>query len=171
MAFLIPVVLIAVPLIEIALFIQVGRLIDLWPTLALVVLTAIVGGFLLRIQGLSTLARAQATLRAGEVPVRALFDGFCIVIGGALLLTPGFLTDAVGFALLLPPVRSALRALLARRVEVRTTLHAEGRDGPPDGRPGPVIETDYEEIDEREPPRDRGSDDDRAPPSSKWGRR
>lgn len=181
MAFLIPLALIAVPLIEIALFIQVGRLIDLWPTLALVVLTALVGGFLLRVQGVGTLARAQAAMRAGDVPVRELFDGLCIVIGGILLLTPGFLTDTIGIALLLPPVRTALRLFLARRVEVRTA--DPGRPGPGGeggGRRGPVIDADYREIDDKTDGTDRTDDtderggrrDDPPPPSSsRWGRR
>lgn len=176
MAFLVPLALIAIPLIEIALFIQVGRLIDLWPTLGLVVLTAIVGGYLIRTQGLGTLARAQATLRAGEPPVREMFDGLCIVVGGILLLTPGFLTDAVGIMLLLPPTRALLRARVVRHIHVHATTAGGGPSGTQrDGRrTGPVIDADYREVDESgEEPDDR--DDRRGDPpppsSSRWGRR
>ena len=91
--------LIGVPLIEIGLFIEIGGFIGLWPTLALVILTAVVGSWQLRLQGLATLARARQQLDRGQLPARELFDGFCLVIAGALLLTPGFMTDAVGLAL------------------------------------------------------------------------
>ena len=182
MPFLLLLLLIGVPLIEIALFIQVGDAIGLWPTLGVVVLTAIVGSILLRAQGLGTFARARASMDRGELPIRELFDAFCIVIGGALLLTPGFFTDSVGFALLLPPIRAVLRGwaalVVARRANVRMHRTKPGADddpGKPGGgptagrhrsgegssRPGPVIEGEFEEVDEDEvgPRRD-----------SRWGR-
>ena len=90
------------PLIEIAVFIEVGSLIGLWPTLGVVVLTAVLGAALWRAQGLSTWARAQETLRAGELPVREVTDGAFLLVAGALLLTPGLVTDAIGFLLLVP---------------------------------------------------------------------
>jgi UPF0716 protein FxsA len=99
---------ILIPIIEIALFIQVGGMIGLWPTLAIVVLTAIIGTTMLRNQGLSTMARLQSSLSTGENPVDPMVHGALILVSGVLLLTPGFFTDGVGFALLLPPIRSAL---------------------------------------------------------------
>jgi UPF0716 protein FxsA len=99
---------ILIPIIEIGLFIQVGGLIGLWPTLATVVLTAIIGTSMLRKQGISTLTRLQANLNTGQNPVDPIAHGALILVSGVLLLTPGFFTDAVGFSLLIPPIRSAL---------------------------------------------------------------
>jgi len=96
---------IGVPLLEIAVFIQVGGWLGLWPTLALVVLSAMIGAWELRAQGLATLARARAVIDAGEVPTREIFDGACLLIAGVLLLTPGFVTDALGLLLFVPLTR------------------------------------------------------------------
>lgn len=140
---------IGVPLLEIAVFIQVGGLIGLWPTLAIVVLTAILGTWQLRVQGLATLARARAEIDRGGLPARELFTGACLLVAGVLLLTPGFVTDALGFLLFLPPFREMLRALLTRwvetHVETRTTAHRRDA-GQPAG--APVIDAEYREIDE-----------------------
>lgn len=125
----------AIPLIEIALFIQIGGAIGLWPTLAIVVLTAIIGTWAVRSQGLGALARLQAALERGGDPATPLIEGVLILIAGVLLLTPGFFTDALGFALLLPPVRRALIAAGAARAmrsgsftvfTARTTRHRDG---------------------------------------------
>ncbi|MCP1336490.1 FxsA family protein [Futiania mangrovi] len=141
---------IAVPLIEIALFIQVGGLIGLWPTLAIIVLTAVIGVALLRQQGLSTLTRAQARMDRGEMPVREMLEGILLAIAGALLLTPGFFTDAIGFALLVPAVRQAIGNRIARHVVV------SGPQPAPPHRPktgsGGTIEGDYEVVGEGTPP-------------------
>lgn len=127
---------IAVPLVEIAVFIQVGGLIGLWPTVALVLLTAVVGTSLLRAQGLATLGRAQASLARGEMPLREVFDGACLLVAGVLLLTPGFVTDAVGLLLFLPPVRHGLlgwlgNAVKAGRIHVETFNAGWGPPPPP----------------------------------------
>ena len=87
------------PIVEIAVFIQIGGEIGLWPTLAIVVITAMAGTALLRAQGLATFAGAQESLARGEFPVRQVFDGACLLVAGALLLTPGFVTDGIGLAL------------------------------------------------------------------------
>ena len=94
---------ILVPLIEIAVFIKVGGWIGLWPTLALIVLTAVLGTWQLRAQGIATLARARSQMERGVMPARELFDGLCLLVAGALLLTPGFVTDAMGGLLFVPP--------------------------------------------------------------------
>ena len=101
-------IFVLVPIIEIALFIQVGGAIGLWPTLAVVVATALAGTILVRTQGIATLAELQSSLRDGGNPTRAIAHGALILAAGLLLLTPGFFTDATGFALLVPPIRSAL---------------------------------------------------------------
>ena len=109
MAFLILLALILVPLIEIGVFIEVGGAIGLWPTLALIVVTALLGTWQLQAQGLTTLNRAREQMDRGAMPARELFDGACLLIAGALLLVPGFVTDVLGALLFVPPVRDALR--------------------------------------------------------------
>lgn len=105
-----------VPLIEIALFIQVGGIIGLWPTLAIVVLTAILGTWLVRTQGLIAISQLRDSFSKLDDPTKPLAHGAMILIAGALLLTPGFFTDAVGFALLMPSVRHFVFNFLCKRV-------------------------------------------------------
>jgi len=136
----------AVPIIEIALFIQVGGWLGLWPTLGIVVLTAIAGTALMRAQGLATLAEFQRRMRAGENPTGLLAHGAMILFAGALLLTPGFFTDAVGFSLLLPPVRSAIIAYMARHAVVQTSVFTS-RTTASGTRDDTVIDAEYERID------------------------
>ncbi|MBO6624228.1 MAG: FxsA family protein, partial [Roseicyclus sp.] len=104
-----------VPLIEIALFIQVGGLIGLWPTLGIVVLTAILGTWLVRSQGRQALENLRRSFGALNDPTEPLAHGAMILFSGALLLTPGFFTDAVGFALLVPGVRNVVFRELRKR--------------------------------------------------------
>lgn len=163
---------IGVPLIEIALFIQVGGWIGLWPTLGLIVLTAVIGVTLLRWQGVSVLMRAQRELAEGTLPVMQVFEGLCLVIAGGLLLTPGFFTDAVGALLLVPAVRKLLYALVRQRIEA----HVVDVTGPAPGPRGraPTIETEYEVIVDEDRARNRdenGEEQDMPRPRGHWGRR
>ena len=105
-----------VPLVEIYILIQVGQVIGALWTVLLVVLTAVIGVQLLRSQGLSTLARAQQKMNAGEMPAHELLEGLALLVAGAFLLTPGFFTDAFGFALLLPVTRSILISGMVSRM-------------------------------------------------------
>ena len=93
------VLFIAMPIIEIAVLIKVGGAIGLLPTLAIIIVTALVGTFLLRQQGLSTLNRARNRLASGQLPAEQMMEGMLLVVGGVLLLTPGFVTDAFGLFL------------------------------------------------------------------------
>ena len=143
----------SVPLIEIALFIQIGGLIGLWPTLLVVVVTAIVGTWLVRTQGLQTLGRLQRSFEELRDPAEPLAHGAMILFSGALLLTPGFFTDAVGFLLLVPAFRQAAFLYLRSRVRVRSFRMGPQpgqRPGPdprdPDPK-GPVIDGEFEEVD------------------------
>jgi UPF0716 protein FxsA len=111
-----------VPIIEIYLLIQVGQVIGAGWTILLVVLTAVIGVWLLRIQGLSTLTRAQRRLQENELPAREILEGMALVVAGAFLLTPGFFTDTIGFLLLFPPTRVWLVSLAASRMIVTTTM-------------------------------------------------
>jgi UPF0716 protein FxsA len=108
--------LLLTPVIEIAVFIQVGGLIGLWPTLVTVVVTAVFGAYLLRQQGLATLQSAQATMAEGQMPMAQVFDGLCLLVAGIVLLTPGFVTDAIGFALFIKPLRKLLADFMVRRL-------------------------------------------------------
>jgi UPF0716 protein FxsA len=98
-------VFIGVPLLEMAILIEIGGVIGALPTIALVVLTATIGIWLLRIEGIATLSKLQDRMNRGEVPGTELLEGVMLLIGGALLLTPGFVTDTIGFACLIPTFR------------------------------------------------------------------
>ena len=114
-----------VPLIEIALFIQVGGAIGLFPTLAIVVLTAIAGTALVRSQGAHALAQLRGSFEGLTDPTEPLAHGAMILFSGALLLTPGFFTDAVGFALLVPGVRRWVLSEVKKRVEMKTVVSGQ----------------------------------------------
>ncbi len=149
----------AVPLIEIAFFIQVGGAIGLWPTLGIVILTALLGTVLVRTQGAAAMSELRRSFNALEDPSEPLAHGAMILVSGALLLTPGFFTDAVGFALLVPSVRRGVFDYLRKRVHV-ARFEMGGRPS----RPHPaedVIETDYQDLDDPE---------DRTRPPSGWTR-
>lgn len=94
-----------VPAIEVILFIRVGGIIGVFPTLLLIVTTAVIGAALLRVQGLATMVRVRESLRRGEIPAVELIEGVMLLISGAFLLTPGFFTDTAGFLILLPAIR------------------------------------------------------------------
>jgi UPF0716 protein FxsA len=163
---------IIIPLLEIAMFIQVGGLIGLWPTLALVLITAFAGTALLRAQGFAVLQRARASLARNEMPVTEVFDGFCLVVAGVLLLTPGFVTDTLGLLLFVPPVRAALRRLIFQRMsrQAEMRIFVDGVEVPggkrrPPPPPG-VIEGDFREVDAESPAID--TDADGPPADSRW---
>lgn len=129
---LLPVLLltfIAVPLIELYVILQVGDAIGAVPTIALLAADSALGAVLLRGQGRSVWRQFNAVMRSGRVPHRELLDGVAVIFGGALLLTPGFITDAVGLLLLLPPSRSLIRGLVARRIgrRIAAGFPVEGR--------------------------------------------
>jgi UPF0716 protein FxsA len=113
-----------VPLIEIAFFVVIGNAIGLWPTLAGVLLTAIIGSVVLRWQGLQLFSEIRTSMGQGRMPARALADAMMIGIAGVLLLTPGYFTDLMGILLLIPPVRNVIYRFLASRVQVVTTTGA-----------------------------------------------
>ena len=125
-----------IPIIEIALFIEIGGAIGLFATLFLVFATAVAGVVLLRVQGLITLIRVQETLNRGEIPAIELVEGLMLLISGAFLLTPGFFTDTVGFAVLVPAVRRSIAIWLLQNVDI-----VNFRGGGP-GPGGPDVHTD-----------------------------
>lgn len=108
-----------VPLLEVYLLIEVGQAIGAPATIAAVVGTALLGAALARYQGMVTVTRLYTQLHRAEIPTQTLFEGACLLVAGALLLTPGFFTDAVGFALLTPPLRRWAYRHLRNRLWVR----------------------------------------------------
>ncbi len=149
-------ILVGVPILEIALFIQVGGVIGLWPTLAIVVLTAFAGTVLMRVQGLQALAQLRGSLEHGANPVGPIAHGAMILVAGILLLTPGFFTDAVGLSLLVPPVRKSIirwgaNTIRLQTVHVRTDPAPRGpaRDTTTrDTTARDAIDADYQVMDE-----------------------
>jgi len=123
----------AVPIAELFLLLWIGERIGLLATLALVFGTGILGAALARTQGLKTFLEVQREFAAGRLPASALIDGLLILVAGAVLLTPGLLTDLCGFFLLVPPGRRLVRGVLRRWFEKKV------RGGPPGGGEGPVI--------------------------------
>lgn len=135
---------ILIPLAEVYAFITVGEEIGVLKTLLLCVLTAAIGGFLVRQQGIETLMKAQHSIRTGTLPLDALFDGICLVIAGALLLTPGFVTDMIGFSLLIPAARRGLRQILTKYGKFEIYTNTEFNQKRPNN--DDIIEGNYEEI-------------------------
>lgn len=158
----------AVPLMEIALFITIGGWLTLWPTLGLVLLTGIIGTALVRWQGLKVLAELRGDMGQMRNPLSPLVHGALVLVAGILLLTPGFFTDTIGFLLLVPALRTWIIAQIGARVQVQSfgaqagfgAPHgfddANGFDGT-DARRNPpnpgVIDGDFIEIDDNNPPR------------------
>ena len=124
-------IFIVVPVLEMWLLIKVGGVIGALPTIAIVLLTAMVGVALLRVQGFRTLFKAQEKMSRGELPAQEMAEGICLAIGGALLLTPGFVTDAIGFCCLIPGVRQLIVGLGMRSftANVRTQAGFTGHHG------------------------------------------
>jgi UPF0716 protein FxsA len=108
MSFVLFLLFVAMPFVELALLIYLGQQLGFWPTIAIVIVTALVGAFVLQRQGLQTMRRISQAMASGEPPIEPVVDGFFLAIAGAFLLTPGVVTDAVGLALLVPPVRRAV---------------------------------------------------------------
>jgi UPF0716 protein FxsA len=113
---------IIVPIAELYVIIQVGQTIGVLETIGLLILVSVLGAWLAKREGLGVLRRVRQQLDAGRVPAVEVIDGFLVLLAGALLLTPGFLTDIVAIFLLIPPVRAAARALVRRRLLGKVTL-------------------------------------------------
>jgi UPF0716 protein FxsA len=135
---------IVVPIAELAVIIQVGQQIGVWWTIALLIADSLLGSILMRSQGRAAWRRFNEALAAGRVPAREVLDGALVIFGGALLLTPGFITDVFGLLLLLPPTRAVLRGILARRLAHRMVVSVTGAARPPGPRPGGGARQDYD---------------------------
>jgi UPF0716 protein FxsA len=126
MALLLVVVFIIVPIAELYVLIQIGQAIGVWATIALLFADSILGAALMRQQGRAAWMRLHRALAEGRVPSREVIDGVLVIFGGALLLTPGFISDFLGLLLLLPPTRAIVRGVLVRRFGARLVANATG---------------------------------------------
>lgn len=134
-----------VPMVEIYFLIKVGNVIGAIPTIGLVVFTALLGALLLRFQGWLTLQRTRLTMAKGQLPAMEMLEGVMLLFAGALLLTPGFVTDAVGFVLLVPALRRALIHWFIKR----SGFNIQGFGKPPQDRSGShTIEGEYRRDDD-----------------------
>lgn len=160
-----------VPLAELFLLIQLGRWLGILPTIALVLSTAVIGVSLLKRQGLSVLAEAQASLDRGEMPIQPVADGACLLVAGAFLLTPGLITDTAGFLLLVPAIRRRIAGAVMKKAMASGHVVVSGRHprdtgaAPGSRDDGDVIEAEYHEV-------DAGSEaGNGTKPGSPWNRR
>ncbi len=144
MAIVVLLLIIAAPIVEVAVLIDVGGRVGLWPTIGLIILTAFAGTALLRHQGLSVLKRAQASLQQNLFPADEVFDGICVLAAGAMLLIPGFVTDAVGLILFLPPFRALLKRIIGSRIVLHSNV-TQTKSGSMDEKEV-IIDGEYHEI-------------------------
>lgn len=128
-ALLLIVAFIVVPLAELALIIEVGQALGLLPTIAILLADSVLGGILMRAQGRAAWRRLREAMQTGRVPHREALDGALVIFGGALLLTPGFITDVVGLLLLIPATRAVARRLAARIIARRVVIGVAGAAG------------------------------------------
>ncbi len=151
-----PFMLLLVPIVEIGVFIAIGDRIGIFYTLLMILITAILGSILLRLEGFRVLNQIRTEMAAGKIPAKELTSGVMILIAGVLLLTPGFVTDTIGFLLFLPPVRAAIRMFIVSRVKLQPMGGSSGfgagfeefnasfsnRDNRP--QDGPIVDLDEE---------------------------
>lgn len=181
--FILLLIFIVIPLAEIAVFIHVGGIIGLWATIGLVVVTAIIGTSLLRWQGYGVLARTQNSLNNGELPVESVVDGVFLLVAGALLLTPGLITDTFGFLLFVPQFRRLLARTIFNRMiakgKVRMSVYSDGNNFEADPfsqqkqhsrKDDPnIIDAEYTDVEESKSPEKDEKDTPGQPnPSSPW---
>ncbi|WP_350335748.1 FxsA family protein [Coralliovum pocilloporae] len=160
---IIPLLLLGIPILEIAVFILLGDAIGLWATLLMIFVTAVIGSILLRMQGFGLMRTIQQETEAGRIPGEALGHGAMIMVAGVLLLTPGFVTDGLGFLLFIPQFRRALWAVIRSKITVASVhaSHSYGGARHSHRNNGPVVDLDEEDWDVAEEP---GKSD----PSSPW---
>ena len=150
MALLLVLIFIVLPIAEIYVIIKVGEAIGVLPTIALLIVDGFLGAALLRSQGRLAWARFNEALARGRIPAREVFDGAMVIVGGAFLMAPGFITDVIGLLLLIPPSRAIFRGLVARMARrravfrLRTVRWGPGRTNGGDPGAGPERGYDYE---------------------------
>ena len=149
MPLLLIVLFIVVPIAELAVIIQVGSMIGVWWTIALLIADSVLGAMLMRSQGRAAWRRFNDAVRSARVPAREVADGVLVIFGGALLLTPGFLSDILGALFLLPPTRALIRKVFLRRAMSRITVTMAGAAMPPRGSRSDDVEGTAVDVDPR----------------------
>ena len=142
-------IFIVIPLIEVMLFITIGKYIGLWNTIIIIIITGIIGAVLVKSQGITILNNAFEEIKSYKIPIFSIFEGIAILIAGAFLLTPGFLTDTLGCILLIPKTRNLIISYIATHLKKRTVYKEKSTYYPDkEDKKNKTFEGDYEEIDD-----------------------
>jgi len=142
---------IVIPLIEVMLFITIGKYIGLWNTIIIIIITGIIGAILVKSQGITILNKTLEEIKSNKIPIFSIFEGIAILIAGAFLLTPGFLTDTLGCILLIPKTRNLIISYIATRLKKRTVYKEKSTYYPDkEDKKNKTFEGDYEEIDDNQ---------------------
>lgn len=150
------IIFIVIPLAELFVFGLVGGRIGLFNALLVALITAVIGGAVVRHQGLQTIKNVQMAVNKGKLPLGELFDGICLIIAGATLITPGFITDTIGFLLLIPAFRKALQHVIKTHTTWMAETHTNNfqshgyYEPPPQDRDDHIIEVEYEDLDKKD---------------------
>ena len=140
---------IIIPLIEVMLFITIGKYIGLWNTIIIIIITGIIGAILVKSQGITILNKALEEIKSNKIPILSIFEGIAILIAGAFLLTPGFLTDTLGCILLIPKTRNLIISYITTHLKKRTVYKEKSTYYPDEeDKKNKIFEGDYEEIDD-----------------------
>lgn len=153
------IIFIVVPFAELAVFASVSEHIGIWTTLGMAFLTAIIGGALVKYQGLQTLMAMKNSMDRGQMPLNEIFDGFCLVAAGALLITPGFITDAIGFSFLVPNIRRFLRHIIRTHTSWAVSSGGAYYEQRRPFDDADIIEGEYDYVDDGEKPDKRQIDE------------
>ena len=141
-------IFIGIPLIEVILFITIGKYIGLWNTIFIIILTGVIGAILVKKQGISTLNNALLEIKSNKIPIFSIFEGIVILISGAFLLTPGFLTDLLGCTLLIPKARNAIISYYISYLKKKKTFKESFDIHNNEDKEEKIVEGDFEEIKE-----------------------
>ena len=140
---------IVIPLLEVMLFITIGKYIGLWNTIIIIIITGIIGAILVKSQGITILNKALEEIKSNKIPILSIFEGIAILIAGAFLLTPGFLTDTLGCILLIPKTRNLIISYITTHLKKRTVYKEKSTYYPDEeDKKNKIFEGDYEEIDD-----------------------
>ena len=142
---------IGIPILEVSIFISIGTVIGLGPTLTIVITTAIIGAVLVKKQGLKTLFSAQKNLGNNQLPIQEFFDGLFLIVAGLFLITPGFVTDGIGLLLFLPQIKMLLKNIISNMLVARTSkgVYANINNTEPKKPTNPTIEGEFETVGQR----------------------
>ena len=160
---------ILIPIIEVVLFITIGKYIGLWNTILIIIITGIIGAVIVRNQGIATLKKGLEEIKSNKIPLQSILEGIAILISGAFLLTPGFLTDAIGFALFVPNLQRLIALFIKRAIE-RGGGPKVWVNGQPMGPRDPVIDGEHK-TQERSAPLDLEPRSGPPNPNSPWNKR